>query len=519
MATITIGAIAAEVTFDSSGNKFEGNIRHVDYNAGALSILRISSSTDSNKGAIISGSRSPFSAMLDGEVSILNGMYGDSFRAEVTENSFEIPLPGKDIKIGDASSLLKFKENTFTIISTVSSGVDVKVLGVSISPSCTYIETTKLKIQSGASFTVSRSYKVTASYQGLSISSPTITISASASSGKGDILERMKNIAESLLRDNILSQQLIKLGTEVASYVSKYGSEIVDAIESIGDLFDSSSSSPPPPVLINPHADAININSATIQWGQAVSTSDGDQAYPLAQKVGIPISALLTCLARPNVYKSLCVGTRKADSFVINRDNSLDYQMPFHWVGISESAAGKPNYGMQDKDGIRICWGSGVSTSDSKEVFEMTGAFGGGPFAIVITPDQSGIQSNFSLHSYDGAGGTFSIDRDSNIDGKIKFTYIAIGSVPNATTNPGYLKVDDGVIQWGRGVSTVDHEQHFKFNTPFKSMDFSVVATVDLPNVRSSLSQSRPINEEGFVIDRHSRIDGSIPFYWIAVGR
>ena len=517
MTTISVGPIKAHVTI--SNNTFTGELDLIEYGIANKPILRISSATDSKKGARIQSSGpAQWPAELNGEIVVMNGLYKERINAAVSENGFRIELPHKNIKIGSASSLVTLEGRTLAVKSTMSIGTEFNVLGVSITPTATYVETNSITLDSKNNPTIKRSYKVSASQFGVTVRSPTISLSVNATGD--DIPERVYNALrsgmESLIRDNLFGGQIIKLGKQVSGYVSKYGGKIVDAI---GSVFGGSSSNPPPPVLINPHADAITVGSTVVQWGQTVSTTDGSQKFPLPVTTGVPISTLLTSVARPNVHEALSVSDRNKNSFYINRDNALDYHVPFHWLGMSEKASGKPHYGVEDKDGVRIIWGRGFSTSDYKQEIKMPGKVGKGRFSVVMTPDQGGVKSNLSLHSSNGGSGKFYVDRDGYIDGKLNFTYIAIGSSPGKSSNPGYLEVDGGMIQWGRAESTKDYEELFKFPKPFKTMDFSVVTTVDKPNVRSSLSQSRPINEEGFVIDRNSRIDGKVPFYWIAVGR
>ena len=518
MATITIGHLEANVTI--TGNKLEGNLPLIEHGDSSRPLLRISSAHDTKQGAYLKGTTRPFSRDISGEIILLAGVYDEKFSAKADKDGFEILLPDKDLKIGELSTVVKFQDKLFTVINTVTGGIDMRVLGVQITPTFEYVETSNINLL-GSTTTVSRSYKASARLFGVTVRSPEATLTAEFSFDEKDVLSNIHralgDAIEALVRKNMFVGPLIDLGEEVAGYVSRYGSRIVDAI---GSVFDGGESSPSPPVLINPFSDSHQLDVNTlIQWGQSVSTSDGLQKFPLAKRYGRPVGSALTNCARPDVYKSLSIGRLDNDSFHVDRDNSLHYQIPFNWITFGDVRSDSPHYGCFDIQGVRICWGHGQSKVDGRQDVRMRGGFGGGTASVVVTSSQGGIQAHLSVVNVDNAKGEFTIDRDSAIDGKVNFTYIAIGSSPGMRAGNSILISNGLMLQWGKSTSSLDYEQLFEFHRPFASMQFSVVTNVAKANVRSGLALSRPINESGFVIDRNSRIDGKLPFYWIAVGR
>lgn len=102
--------------------------------------------------------------------------------------------------------------------------------------------------------------------------------------------------------------------------------------------------------------------------------------------------------------------------------------------------------------------------------------------------------------------------------GNVVFTYLAIGPAPGRSLSQGLLRYQGLTLQWGQASSSTDGEQLIPFPASFGSMNFSVVTSVVQADVQSALPLSRAINEAGFIINRDARIDGVVPFNWIAVG-
>jgi len=81
----------------------------------------------------------------------------------------------------------------------------------------------------------------------------------------------------------------------------------------------------------------------------------------------------------------------------------------------------------------------------------------------------------------------------------------------------GVLRIGSLVMQWGTATSTDDPAQAFSFNENFPTACFMVTTqrTEDnnqfvLPVTAKSTSQ--------FTINRNDALQGSLPFYWFAIG-
>lgn len=82
----------------------------------------------------------------------------------------------------------------------------------------------------------------------------------------------------------------------------------------------------------------------------------------------------------------------------------------------------------------------------------------------------------------------------------------------------GYTKLPNGIIiQWGKEASTTDEEEFFNFPIAFPNYCVSVVTTRVGSNVQTPLA----ICVSGttyFSINRVNTIDGTIYFYYLAIG-
>lgn len=262
------------------------------------------------------------------------------------------------------------------------------------------------------------------------------------------------------------------------------------------------------------------IGDVMLQWGQNTISTDSAKAFPFVEPFGGTCAVALTNTARPDIQSALSVSARAAGTFTINRDDAVDYTIPFHWLalggapGTTGSQAGHVIVG-----DVMLQWGRCASTSDDSQTFTMASPFGSGTVAVVVTSDEANIRSSINVTSVNAAAGTFKVDRDAAIDGTVYFTYLAIGPAPGKTLASPILRVQDFMLQWGKATSSSDDEQLFLFPQSYATMNFSVIATVNEANVKSGLSMSRPIHEGGFIIDRDSVVDGSHSFYWVAAGR
>ncbi|PRP94314.1 gp53-like domain-containing protein [Enhygromyxa salina] len=498
---------------------YSGELDLIVYQAGSVDILRISSAQDPTIGAHIQGSYVPWVGDLDGELVMLGGQYKKSFFAQVSQQGFDVPLEPLEIGIAKISGRVKLAGDTLTLTVDGKVGVPVAYMGVSLTPVCSYREITSIDLGDQS---LSKSYTASASIFGITVSVGPITIAADPSTVES-IASRVYAALISGIQDAIETYllgwagELADMGTAVAGYVADFGGQIVDAFS---DLFDGGGSNgPPPPFLINASANAASLDTLMVQWGQALSTSDGDQSFALPQAFGGDAKAVLLNMARPNIKSSLSVGARATTTFTINRDNAIDYHLPFHWLAIGPAPGHSvADSGHVDLGQVRIQWGGGTSTSDGDQSFNLPTGFGTGPVAVVVNTDEAGIRSALAITSVNAAAGRFELNRDNDVDGSVDFRFLAIGPAPGQSLDQGILRHEGLILQWGQGTSTSDGEQLFEFPTSFGSMNFAVVTSFLQANVKSSLSLSRAINEAGFVANRDGAIDGAVPFNWIAVG-
>lgn len=73
------------------------------------------------------------------------------------------------------------------------------------------------------------------------------------------------------------------------------------------------------------------------------------------------------------------------------------------------------------------------------------------------------------------------------------------------------------LFQWGQYHSTSDFGQTFDLHQPFASRCYALLTTCSRVDVRSALAVSSR-GPSSFTINRDDTIDGSYPFYWIAIG-
>ncbi len=547
MTALNIGGLTASVT--NNGNSFSGTLELIAYTFEGFDLLRISSANDPNEGASISGSYDPWSASISGKISAFAGLFGDDFYAEVSQSGFDLPLPlpGDDQEGGgggggggegegggggqgdqgglkdlDLSGRVKLAGDQLSVSLKVEVGLPVEHMGVSLTPVCTFEEVSTIDLGDQS---LSKKYTVSLEVFGVGISIGPVTSPLSFPPTKDGIVDLLASSGDLLAAIYAAIAQyllawanlLTDMGTTVASYVSDFGGQIVDTIE---DLFGGGGGSgPPPPFLINACTGKGQVGPLIFQWGQAISTTDGDQDFVFPEPFAGPCWTAQLSAARPNVRSSLSVASRAADRFVLNRDNAIDYHVPLHWVALGPGPdASLASDAHCDIGKVRVQWGRGVSTSDGDQSFALSGAFGSGPVAVVVNTDEAGIRSALALTSIDAAQGRFVLNRDNDVNGSIDFTYLAIGPAPGETLNEGVLRASGLLLQWGEASSVSDGEELFELPESFSSMNFCVISSFVKANVKSALSISRAIHEGTFCVNRDGAIDGSDPFTWIAVG-
>ncbi|WP_146155326.1 hypothetical protein [Enhygromyxa salina] len=490
------------------------------------------------------------SGSITGKVSALAGIFSKEFYAQVSSTGFDIPLPlspldkkdgdgggdggggggggggGEDEGGGssgvDVSGRIRLDGDKLSVTINVDVGLPVEYMGVSLTPVCSFEEVTTFTL---ANPSVTKKFSVSLEVFGIAISIGPIDSPLSVPPSADGIKSLLSSCDEllsaiySAIAAYLLAWagELVDMGSTVANYVADFGGQIVDTIEEL--IFGGGSGGPPPPFLVNACTCKGRLDPLMFQWGQAISTSDGDQAFNFAEPFGGPCWTAQVSAARPNVRSSLSVGARAAQNFVLNRDNAIDYHIPMHWVALGPAPGSSgASAGYHDVGDVRIQWGQGVSTSDGDQSFALPGGFGSGPVSVVVNTDEAGIRSALALASINAAQGSFVLNRDNDVDGAIDFTFLAIGPAPGKTLSEGLLRANNLVLQWGEANSTSDGEELFELPTRFASMNFSVVSSFVKANVKSSLSISRAIHEGCFIVNRDGAIDGAVPFTWIAVG-
>ncbi|PRP94313.1 gp53-like domain-containing protein [Enhygromyxa salina] len=266
--------------------------------------------------------------------------------------------------------------------------------------------------------------------------------------------------------------------------------------------------------------DAAVSGGLMFQWGQANSTSDGNQSFDLHQPFASRCYALLTTCSRSNVWSAMPSTSRGASSFVLNRDGAIDGHYPYYWIAIGDApghAGGDPGSAIVGGD-TTIQWGDATSTSDGDQTFTTPTALGAGVSAAVLTVTEADIRSALSMVSFDGPGRKLKLNRHNDINGSIDFNHVSIGARPGRTAT-GIQHLDGFKLQWGQAVSDSDHEQLFSLHEAFADMNFAVITTLAAGNLRQGLSLTRPINSRSFIVDRDGSIDGARAFHWVAIGR
>ncbi|MEZ4451359.1 MAG: hypothetical protein R3B09_17905 [Nannocystaceae bacterium] len=535
---ISIAGFAINVTIESEGpNGITGVLDLTRFEIGGVELLRISSATDPTQGAQISMSAgSNWGATITGEIALLNGAWSQSKTFAVAHDSFYVELPSLDLgsNVGLGGSFA-FADGQFTVDLTGSAEVGFSFFGVTVSP--TFELTLGTTIVPGAPPSVVYALSGGAGVLGVSVPLPPPPLASpitfespitSAAAIGAKIYAIAKDFIEDVIWDYLQrwAQELERAVIAGAEFVANYGAQIVDAVgDGLSDLFGSSDDGPPPPILPNAFADGTTpLGDVALQWGQASIAVDEAKDFDFVRPFGGAAVAVALCAARSGVRSGLSVKSRASTKFVLDRDNAIDGLIPFHWLALG-AAPGRtlPTKGSRTIGDVLIQWGRETSESDGVQVFSLSSAFNtasrAGPIVMITNADTGGVKGAFNVTTIDGAGKTFAINRDNAIDGAFPITYLAIGPAPGKKVPQGVLAVDDFLLQWGIATTDADGEQRFLFPRAFKTMNFAVVTTFHAANALSALSQSRPIDPAGFILDRDNAIDGAYSFFWVAAGR
>ena len=81
----------------------------------------------------------------------------------------------------------------------------------------------------------------------------------------------------------------------------------------------------------------------------------------------------------------------------------------------------------------------------------------------------------------------------------------------------GSLWLGDCLIQWGTATSTNDAAQAFSFNENFPTACFMVATQRTEDNNQFVLPVTAKSTTQ-FTINRNDALQGSLPFYWFAIG-
>lgn len=166
-----------------------------------------------------------------------------------------------------------------------------------------------------------------------------------------------------------------------------------------------------------------------------------------------------------------------------------------------------------------IEWGTAESTSDNTQTFSLLQPYEDSPYAFVNRA-KSGAKN--ILPVTETTTTSFSIDRNSDVDGTQPFNWMSIGRGEDNGSNSGVSPVMNGneqvaLLQWGTSSSRSDGSEYFPFNELFEQGCYAVI----VQRMKSGSKSTLPVVEvenAGFKIDRDSGIDGVQDFFWVAVG-
>lgn len=177
---------------------------------------------------------------------------------------------------------------------------------------------------------------------------------------------------------------------------------------------------------------AYDLDAATaIFWGSADSTGDDGQEFKLPRALRPGPSALLTTAATGGVRWALPVSAFSPASAAlrINRDDTINGAVRFHYVGIGGAATTAPNSAtaaVLARDGVKLQWGRSVTRTDYEQLFLLPEHFADMNFAVLTTVADPDVMACAPLTRPINSG-SFIVDRSSEFDGDRAFYWLAIG--------------------------------------------------------------------------------------------
>lgn len=179
-------------------------------------------------------------------------------------------------------------------------------------------------------------------------------------------------------------------------------------------------------------AGSYDLDSRTaLFWGSADSTGDPGQEFKVPRALTPGPSAVLTTAATGGVRWALSVSgfTPSTGALRINRDDTINGKVRFHYVGIGGAATTAPNSttaAVLARDGIKLQWGRSISRSDYEQLFTLPEYFADMNFAVLTTVADPDVMSCAPLTRPINSG-SFIVDRSTEFDGDRPFYWLAIG--------------------------------------------------------------------------------------------
>ncbi|KIG17786.1 hypothetical protein DB30_02819 [Enhygromyxa salina] len=165
----------------------------------------------------------------------------------------------------------------------------------------------------------------------------------------------------------------------------------------------------------------------TMLWGDAVSTSDGDQHFTTPVALGAGPSAALVTVAEANVRSALSITNfdGAGRKLSLNRHNDINGSIDFNYVAVG-SRTGNQSTGVKQLGECKLQWGQGITDSDHEQLFELNQSFEDMDFAVFTTLAAGNFKQGLSLTRPVNPR-SFIVDRDGSIDGARAFNWLAIG--------------------------------------------------------------------------------------------
>ncbi len=279
---------------------------------------------------------------------------------------------------------------------------------------------------------------------------------------------------------------------------------------------------------------SCQIANAQINWGQDSSILNKTQDFNF-DPVLKQSPAVIVNRSGPKTKSILPVTDANTDLFQIRRNDGISGIETFWWLAISQnnSSGTSPKSSSVLGGSTQIIkWGLATSTKDGDEKFYFPTAFKDKCLLVITNRKGSGTESTLPVSENYKDG--FTINRNDNIDGKQDFFWIAVGDVaPSAkdnscaeialtpdTTDKANKTTYGYKLKVGVAYSTSDNAQQFTFTdyglTPFN--DCSCVVTNRNDKDSKNILPVTAIGSTAFSITRNEDVDGSVRFFWLAIG-